>query len=436
MRVDMLVLLLACVPSATDPSTPLSGWTDDQGRVVVHRGMNVASTAKSTADHLPGFDDAAYDLLPAHGITLARYLVFWEAIEPVEGQYDDAYLDAVAADIQRLRDRNVAVMLDFHQDVYGEGFGFTGFPGWTCDQAQYDTFTLNTESWFLNYLAPEVQYCFDQFWASPALQDAYAAMATHAAERLGDEVIGYDTMNEPYWGTSGQEELELGAFGGFQAHVTAALRVADPDAWIALEPLAYTNLTGETYLPFPEDDHLLYAPHFYPSYAESGEGWDGDFSEEAPWLDGLADAADERGAGLWLGEFGIFSDNGNEAQYVQSVLDTIELRGGSTSYWAFDPGQIFDGVTNAPGELFSAWQRPFFHAIPGRVLSNDGTSLTYAPTMPGVPLEVVVPEGACVTLTISAQPSMVGMGEVTATGRVQLIGDAVGEQTVTLECGR
>ncbi len=430
----MLVLLLACHSAATDPTTPLPGWTDDQGRIVLHRGMNVASTSKSTADHLPGFDDAAYDLLPAHGITLARYLVFWEAIEPVQGQYDDAYLDAVALDIQRLRDRGIDVMLDFHQDVYGEGFGFTGFPDWTCDQAQYDSFTLNTTAWGLNYLAPEVEYCFDNFWASQPLQDAYAAMATHAAQRLGDEVIGYDTMNEPYWGTSAQEELETGAFGDFQANVTAALREADPDAWIALEPLAYTNLTGETYLPFPDDDKLLYAPHFYPSYAESGEGWGGDFTKEAAWLNGLADAADERGVGLWLGEFGIFSDNGNEAEYVQDVIDTLEPRQASTSYWAFDPGQIFDGATNEAAPLFSAWERPFFHAIPGRVLSDDGTSLTYAPTMPGVPLEVVVPEGACATLTISAQPSMVGMGVVTTTGRVQLIGDAVGEQTVTLAC--
>lgn len=432
-----LFLAVACTPSSIDtPSTKLAGWTDDQGRVVLHRGMNVASTAKTTADHLPGFDDAAYDLLPSHGITLARYLVFWQAIEPAPGVYDDAYLDSVATDIERLRDRDVDVVLDLHQDVYGEGFGFTGFPRWTCDEAEYATFTMNTESWFLNYLAPEVQACFDQFWSSESLQAAYAAMAAHTAERLGDLLVGYDTMNEPYWGTSGQEELETGAFGAFQANVAESLRAADPDAWIALEPLAYTNLTGDTYLPFPDDDRLLYAPHFYPSYAESGEGWDGDFTEESAWLEGLADDADARGAGLWLGEFGIFSDNGNEAEYVQHVIDTLEPRGGSTSYWAFDPGQVFDGETNEPGAIFAAWQRPFFHAVPGRVLSNDGVTITYAPTLPGVPLEVVVPQGACATLTITAVPTMLGVGVVTTSGRVQLFGDAVGEQGVTLDCAR
>ncbi len=439
----LVALTLGCAqPEASNPTERLGGWTDHLGRAVHHRGMNVASTAKTSADHLPGFDDAAYDLLPAYGITLVRYLVFWEAIEPTEGLYDDAYLDAVALDIQRLRDRDVEVMLDFHQDVYGEGFGFTGFPRWTCDEAQYETFTPNTTSWALNYLAPEVQYCFDAFWASSELQDSYIAMATHAASRLDALVIGYDTMNEPFWGTSAQEALETGAFGDFQAAVVDALRAVSPDAWIALEPLAYTNFTGDSYLPFPADiserGGLLYAPHFYPPYAESGEGWDGTFEDEADWLNGLADQADERGAGLWLGEFGIFAENGNEVEYIRSVIDTLAARGASTAYWAFDPGQIFDGETNAPGEVFTAWQRPFVHAMPGRMVSiaHDGSDseVVYAPVLPDLPLTIVLPEGACGTLTISTVPTMLGVGVVTTPGRIELYGEATGEQWVGLAC--
>ncbi len=427
----------------------MTGWTDTDGRAVIYRGMNVSGDSKTNAGYLPNLDDTAYDLLPAYGITLARYLVFWEAIEPTEGVYDDAYLDTVATDIQRLRDRGVDVMVDFHQDVWGEGFGFTGFPAWTCDQAEYDAFVPSTVSWGLNYLTPQVEYCFDHFWASQPLQDAYAAMAAHTADRLGDLVVGYDTMNEPSWGTSGQQALETGAYGDFQANVAGSLRAADPNAWIALEPLSYTNMNGQTYLPFPADTPvggggLLYAPHFYPSYAESGAGWNGDFTDEGAWLNGLADDADTRKVGLWLGEFGLFSDNGNEADYVHDVIDAVEARNGSTSYWSFDPGQVITG--DGPGVLLPAWQRPYVHAVPGNILSivpsDSGSVVTYAPTDPTLPVDIVVPAGACASLSIAAEPAMTGIGTMTPSPtvgtRVQLYGDpsntSAGIETLTLTC--
>ena len=395
----MIWLWLGCAstgPDTAGPAADTSGWRDEQGRRVVHRGMNVSNASKSTDDHLPGLSDGELDLLVTHGITLARYLVFWEAIEPSEGSYDQAYLDAVQADVARLTGRGIEVVLDLHQDVYGEGFGYTGLPRWTCDEAAYEAFEPLGMGWYMDYITDEVTGCFDAFWESPELQGAYAAAAgTLAAQLEADPgVIGLEVMNEPFWGTQEAEDFELRVLPDFYVTVAAEL----PERFLVfVEPSVVANLTGETLIELPEGNWVL-APHFYPTYAELGTGWSGDFEEERAWLEGLLDAADERDLPFLLGEFGIFSAQGNEPDYVRSVLDTVTDGLGSTAYWAYDRNDSWAPLTSSgeAGFGLQGYDRPFLHRFPGTLLS-----LEHAPFAAEIEvgdsdgiIEVVVP-GAC-----------------------------------------
>ena len=60
------------------------------------------------------------------GMNAVRLLTTWAAVEPEQGVYDEAYLDALAERLDWAKDAGLHVVLDMHQDVYGEGFGFDG----------------------------------------------------------------------------------------------------------------------------------------------------------------------------------------------------------------------------------------------------------------------------------------------------------------------
>src|SRR5262252_5506822 len=81
--------LSACGPLGRPMPALGPPWlTDANGRVVVYRGVNVAAEAAHTADYgtTLTFDD--YEHLAGLGVTLVRFLVFWQALEPAPGMID------------------------------------------------------------------------------------------------------------------------------------------------------------------------------------------------------------------------------------------------------------------------------------------------------------------------------------------------------------
>ena len=381
--------VLACTPRG-DPGdsaepAPVPALLDAEGRVLLHRGMNVSGDAKYTADSLPELSDASLRTLLDAGITFARVLTFWDAIEPEEGVYDQAYLDGLDALLARFDAAGVQVMLDMHQDVWGVGFGGDGAPRWTCDEALYESFEPPSGSWYLAYLSDEVQACFDAFWADAGLQEqlgqAWAQVA--ASARLHPSVVGYDLLNEPFWGTASQEEFEEQLLPAFYERVAAGIRAVDdercafgpwerPCRFLALEPSTQANILPSR-LVFPDLPGLLFAPHFYPLYAEEGTGFDGDLSNEIEHLDEIIAHGLDHGVPVLLGEFGIFSTAGGEDDYVRGLIDTFEAHGGGTAYWSWDPHDTYGVVTpeDEPGYLLPAWYRPWLHALPAADLQIE-----------------------------------------------------------------
>jgi endoglycosylceramidase len=411
--------LPACAPAPADTAipAPVPALLDAVGRVALHRGMNVSGDAKYTADHLPALSDTSIQTMLDAGITFARVLTFWDAVEPEEGAYDEAYLAGLDALLGRLDAAGLTVMLDMHQDVWGVGFGGDGAPRWTCDEALYESFEPPSGSWYLAYLSDEVQACFDSFWADPGLQEQFAAAWARLAEigRRHPSVAGYDLLNEPFWGTSTQEEFEEVLLPAFYERVAAGIRAVDdercdfgpwrrPCRFLALEPSTQANILPSR-LVFPDLDGLVFAPHFYPLYAEEGTGFDGDLTHEIEHLEEIIAHGQDQGVPVLLGEFGIFSTHGTEEAYVRGLLDTFESHAAGTAYWSWDPHDTYGVLTpeDEPGYLLPAWYRPYFSALPAANLAieplADGMRARFTATA-GDRVVAMVPAACAATTTV------------------------------------
>ncbi|MBT3220068.1 MAG: cellulase family glycosylhydrolase [Proteobacteria bacterium] len=356
-------------------------WLDD-GRVVIHRGVNLNSHAKSASGgYHHGIDEPSLALLSSNGFTLVRYLVFWEALEPEDGVFDEAYIDQVRADLLQLQSLNLDVVIDFHQDVWGEGFGATGFPRWTCDEERYANFEGSDSYWFMAYTDDSVIACFDEFWASQTLQERYAQMAAHLVESLADidNFVGLDVINEPYWGSMDVEAHDLVVLPAFYELVADEVRAVHPTLRLWLAPSVSNNLHTNPRLDISAvgDEYLGFTPHFYPIYAELATGFDGDFVFEEEALARMLDLAQEAEVPTLLGEFGIFSSQGNEGDYVRHVLKVMEARGASTAWWSYDHGSNVLNGDGTAGWLMEAFADPWAHRVPGRFIDSSTGSVEF-----------------------------------------------------------
>ncbi len=191
------------------------------------------------------------------GFNCLRLLTVWEAIEHAgPGRHDAAYLDYLAQVCRRAGDHGLNVFIDFHQDVWSRMSGGDGAPGWTFEAAGLDFTRFAAAdaahvmqyrydhriggrqpgypqmSWGGNYRMPANGIMWTLFFAgadfAPGcavdgrniqhyLQDHYLASMRAVAERVAgfDNVIGFDTLNEPgtgYVGHAMDEPLNK-AFG-------------------------------------------------------------------------------------------------------------------------------------------------------------------------------------------------------------------------------
>lgn len=374
-----LLLLLAC--RRDEPAPEEARWRvadghlrDPDGRVAILRGANVANAHKQPP--FLGFHEAAdyARMRDEWGWNTVRFLLTWEAVEPEDGAFDDAYLDEVAARLDDAHAAGLVVVLDMHQDLYGRGFGGDGFPRWTCAEENYAAFTP-TEPWFLNYLDPAVQACFDGFWGSPALQGRYAAAWARVAARLADHpaVIGFDVMNEPHWGSAEIAAFEAGPYTAFVEDVVAAVRAEAPD-WVAfVEPSAARNLGMAPHIgPFDFED-LVYAPHSYDSQAESGEGFDEARREAVlEHVAALRSEADALGAALWVGEYGGTSGSPGIDAYADAELDAFDQNLAGATWWSYDADGGY-GLLDADGQPKDALLDAVLRPAPSRIGGSPGS---------------------------------------------------------------
>ncbi len=450
MRGWLLAVLIAasgCSSNKDEPQSRPEGWhvsrgfiRDPEGRAVVLRGVNVG---QKTAPYFNFHGPEDFRRLSQNwGMNAIRFLVFWTAIEPKEGQYDRAYLAALAERMQWARDAGLLVVIDAHQDLYGEPFGGDGAPRWTCSEEHYAAFVPRTP-WFLGYSDPHLQACVDAFWASTKLQDSLAAAISEVAAVLhdNDAVIGFEPMNEPQWGSGQITSFEETKLQPFYERVVPRVRAVAPK-WLAfLEPGANRNLGIPTRLqkfPFP---NVVYSPHSYDGSAESGGGFDPKAHDVlADNVTALRPEATELDAALWIGEYGGDTDNPGIDAYMDAEYVGAGRVAAGQMYWIDGKGEGYETL-NADGSekkvLLDAIVRPYPMRVAGDPVSwsHDRASgvftFVYRPDRAiSAPTEISIPPRAYPT------PPTVDCGgcrfEITA-GRVRILAPAEGEQlTVTI----
>ena len=436
---------------------------DAAGRQVLLRGVNAggrsklppflpfpfAESARPDQADAPPFDEAvaAYaERARAWGLNVARVPFTWEALEPTRGQLDEAWLRRYIDLVRALGERDIRVIVDFHQDVFHRVFCGDGFPDWALPDADYTT-PPDCTTWFTGYLSdPQVQLAYDRFWANEdGLRDAFRAMWTTMATRLWAEpnVIGFEIINEPGWGTADPAAWARDVLAPFYAELADVVHAVAPDALVFVDSTGTEAITARTALPRPAATGLVFAPHFYDAGVILRGMWSGVGGFVEP-LGRWADVGQAWGVPVLLGEYGIPGAAPGAEGYVaehQAALDALGLHGTLWEYSATADDWNGEGMSiyhPARGEAPTAraLARPYPEAIAGAGLAFEYDPATRTLTLsfdaePGGTSTLRVPD-ALFTDRLRAEITA-GDGCLTAEGgRVHLLAPTGGRISAIL----
>jgi endoglycosylceramidase len=428
-----LFAMVACRPCVAE-----SFIHDAQGRIVVYHGVNVSNAAKYAPNFLSWHTREDYVRLNGWGLNLVRYLTFWSAIEPTDGTFDDAYLDAVVERVQWMRDLGIDTVIDFHQDLYSLRYGGNGFPDWTLHDGGH-SFTPR-QPWNLNYLEPAVLSCYDYFWRSDALQDRYVAMLEHVMQRLDGlpNVAGFEIMNEPWpWLGLGFERRVL---THFYDKVQAMRRRNGFKTRLLFEPVIYTSTGFPSSLRFKPDPGSVYSVHYYDPLVHEGMAYTG----IQHWLMRAAVYIKVREAArfdtpLMFTEFGVAPATPNADAYLEDFLGLMDRYGASWTYYSYDMASAESfGILDAnkdPTPILAHLVRVYPQRIAGShpawQYGENRFELRYEANDSAAPTELFVP-GALKTVrvTINGQDTAFEPG---ATRIIHINPPDGGTQTIVVE---
>ena len=341
----------ACLPRETAPPQP-KGWhtsngyiRDPHGRAVVLRGVNVDNSSKRPPDFIGWQTEREYDLLQEWGFNVIRLLIFWEAIEPQPNVYDSAFLDRISERVRWAKERNIHVVLDMHQDLYGRGFGNNGAPAWSCPESHYQAYQPVTP-WFMNYANPQIMACYDQFWRSETLRGHLLRVWEQVALRFAQEdgVIGFDFYNEPYQGSMAIDVYDREYLQVYYYQVIDTMIPHLSGKLFFLEPVTLTQ-SGALPLYFDKPFRRangVFSPHYYertthdPGLVYTGK--QEDIEKVFQVYDNMAQGL---GTPMWLGEYGGITINQGFLTYLEHLTRVMEKRTMGSTY--YDMGNTDQG---------------------------------------------------------------------------------------------
>jgi hypothetical protein len=131
-------------------------FIDPHNRILNLRGVNLSGSSKRPSNYtnlsqdvhtttfigrpFPLSDaDEHWKRLAACGLTFARFIVTWEAVEHSgPGVYDVEYLKYTRGIIEKAGEYGIQIYIDPHQDVWSRWTGGDGAPLWTLDVVGFD----------------------------------------------------------------------------------------------------------------------------------------------------------------------------------------------------------------------------------------------------------------------------------------------------------
>ena len=181
-------------------------------------------------DYQNSLSDIDAKNLKSWGFNIVRLGVMWPGVEPTQGSYNATYLDEIEVIVNHLKEHNIYVILDFHQDLLHRKFCGEGLPDYVldvCTAAYYNgnvpafprpvgnsTYPVDengdpdidsclSKGFFDYYMSAEVGATFQCLYENvDGLWDSFAAYWTVIATRFKDyrNVLGYELINEPWLG--------------------------------------------------------------------------------------------------------------------------------------------------------------------------------------------------------------------------------------------
>jgi len=343
---------------------------DAQGRARFLHGVNVTSSAKYDPLHVGIVTKEDFQTMASLGFEVVRLLTFWSAITPEEGKVDEAYLKRLDERIKWASDAGLLVLLDMHQDLFGEGFGDNGAPKWACDASHYAAYQP-AQPWYTNYLNPHVQACFDGLYAfgtkaHTGYVDAWRILAKRYS--YNSHIAGFDLMNEPHWGSKPAADFHVKWLWPFFIEIIDAIRAEDPQRAIFIEPHTAAMVDLGMKGALVGRDCVVFAPHAYHIIVHDGGPYDGDPSLMDAFVTHFEAMAKESGnLPLFMGEFGNPAGVDNEALFLRDVLDRFDQALAGWTVWSWDIGGF--GMLEADRTLrrpyADALGRPHVRAVPG-----------------------------------------------------------------------
>ncbi|WP_253808194.1 cellulase family glycosylhydrolase [Nocardia amikacinitolerans] len=379
-----MLLLGPTTPAAATPMTAElghvgRGLTDEQGRVVTLHGVNLVYKYPPYFPAAGGFGEEDAQFLAENGFNAVRLGFAWNAVEPQPGVYDDNYIAQIEQTQQLLAWHNIYSLIDPHQDAFNESMGasWSGFPAWA---AITDGFPLQPDPGFpFVYLtSPAQNQTWAHFWHNRAasdgvgLQDHYAAMWAHVAQRFADEpyVLGYDLINEPWPGweyptcfPQGCPHFERDVLAPFEAEVMNAIRRVDPKHLVFYEPAITNDFGTPDWMPNPTGD------------PNAGMSFDYCFGPVDTCVTNGLNRADLEGVVGLITEFGATKDQAKLTRLADSFDDHMA----SWLFWSQPqnqtPGHPQEPPTG-PNLMDPSLVRPYPQAVAGTPLQWNYDSAT------------------------------------------------------------
>jgi endoglycosylceramidase len=445
-----LVLIAACGGGDPAPkTTPL--WSDGvhlrdaEGRVAILRGVNARvegvfdvtfDDGRTALEPIPPLTTADCTRMRELGFDLLRLPINWSGIEPMQGAFDEAYLQRVDAAIDCAGNAGLFVLVDLHQDAYSKEIGEDGAPLWAIQPPPMQLLQGPLDDLGARRVSAQTQDAFRTFFAlgdASGLQAAFSTMLTHVAARWANHpaVIGFELFNEP---DTGSRELDE-----FHARAGQAVRDAAPGKLVFFEPPALRNFTD--FIPDPAPFPIsgaVYSPHIYTYVFATDQTRFNTFvaSDLEPSLEAARDEASEYQTPLFIGEFGVGpTDDVQHNLWMQTQAQLHDRYFASDAFWVWkEQSQASWGVYDFDGTSWT--ERPLVVSWVSRVhlarIAGTPRSLESSVTGDAIRLElepgsavdaphlVYIPERFAQSTTIRCDAKDISPGRDAATGIVSV----------------
>ena len=369
---------------------------DDAGRALILHGINSSNSAKKSDDNMSWVkEEDVIQETKDFGMNAVRLLIFWSAIEPEKGVYNDQYLEEVAKRVKWYTDNGAWVVLDMHQDLYSKAVGGNGAPDWATLTEPFEEFQGKKVNemhdslkhyWWLQNVNPATMQAFVNFWDydNPKfkhLQDHYVKAWVKVVKRFKNnpKVLGYDLMNEPHNADLTSKFEKKNLYELYQ-RLIKGIREHDNEKWIFFEPRSFgINFGLPSHLDKVEDvrsgsSRLVYAPHFYPPLIHENVPYgSGDRKTVSMWSKSRAKELDLQKIPLWVGEIGSDERVDGFSNYLEEILNIIDYMGGSWMWWSNDRNKSWGLVDwkKRPNQKVKYLVRTYPRAVAGDPIAHS-----------------------------------------------------------------